>query len=173
MAAVERTTFRQMIRQELPDLLREDAAWRDELARILAGAFTPRWEIQDILARWDRKAELMEAELQEFKAEMSRWHQHWEELRQGQARLEEGQARLEQRVERVEEGQARLEQRLERVEEGQVRLEEGQVRVEQTVKRMDRRLLVLGNRWGPKNEAAVRNALQGLIGGLGYVGPQS
>ncbi len=76
-------------------------------------------------------------------------------------------------MERVEEGQARLEQRLERVEEGQVRLEEGQVRVEQTVKRMDRRLLVLGNRWGPKNEAAVRNALQGLIGGLGYVGPQS
>jgi hypothetical protein len=71
-----------------------------------------------------------------------------ERVEEGQGRLEEGQARLEQRVERVEEGQGRL---------------------EQTVGRMDRRLLVLGNRWGPKNEAAVRNALRGLIAGLGYV----
>jgi hypothetical protein len=218
MTTIEREAIRQVIREELPDLLRQNDVLRREVAVLLWDVFSPLQEIRDILERWDRRA----ARLEEGHTRLENGHTRLEEgqfhleqgyevvqqdlhtLKEGQARLEEGQGRLEQRAERLEEGQGRLEQRAERLEEGQgrleqraerleegqgrleqraerleegqgrleqraERLEEGQGRLEQGVGRMDRRLLVLGNRWGPKNEAAVRSALQGLIAGLGYV----
>jgi hypothetical protein len=190
MATTEREAIRQIIREDLPDLLRQNDVLRREVAVLLWDVFSPLQEIRDILDRWDRRAAKLEEghlRLENGHARLEDGQFHLEQgyeivqqdlhtlkegqarLEEGQGRLEEGQARLEQRVERVEEGQGRLEEGQARLEQRVERVEEGQGRLEQTVGRMDRRLLVLGNRWGPKNEAAVRNALRGLIAGLGYV----
>jgi len=200
---IDRETVRQIIRKELPALLREDRALRLEMAELLADVLITRRDHEAGIAELSRTLTQLNATLREVQAQLVQLNRRVDHLEARLAHLEDRidhlearleslerrmehletrmdslEARLENLERRMEHLEARmehletrmdsLEARLERLEEGQKRLEEGQARLERGQKRLEDRILVIGGRWGLKNEAAFRNALRGMLAGLGY-----
>jgi len=91
------------------------------------------------------------------------------ELRQGQAELRRDVTELRGDVTELRQGQVALCGDVTGLRGDVAGLRQGQAALQSGLDRVDNRLLVLGNRWGVQNEAAVRNALRGLLAGLGYV----
>ena len=172
---IDRETVRQIIRSELPALLREDRALRLEMAELLADVLMTRRDHEASIAELGRTLAQLNATLREVQAQLAQLNRRVDHLEARLAHLETRMDHLEARMERLEEGQAQILQRVTRLEEGQARLEEGQARLEEGQARLERgqrrleeRILVIGGRWGLKNEAAFRNALRGMLAGLGY-----
>ncbi len=172
---IDRETVRQIIRSELPALLREDRALRLEMVELLADVLMTRRDHEASIAELGRTLAQLNATLREVQAQLAQLNRRVDHLEARLAHLETRMDHLEARMERLEEGQAQILQRVTRLEEGQARLEEGQARLEEGQARLERgqrrleeRILVIGGRWGLKNEAAFRNALRGMLAGLGY-----
>jgi hypothetical protein len=91
------------------------------------------------------------------------------ELRQDVTELRQDVTELRQDVTELRQDVTELHQGQEELKTGFATLGRSQERLERSQQRTEDRLLVLGNRWGPQNEAAVRSALRGLLAGLGYV----
>ena len=91
------------------------------------------------------------------------------ELRQGHAELRRDVTELRGDVTELRQGQVALCGDVTGLRGDVAGLRQGQAALQSGLDRVDNRLLVLGNRWGVQNEAAVRNALRGLLAGLGYV----
>jgi hypothetical protein len=137
-------------------------------------------ELAEAQKRTEQRLDSLTQKVEELAEAQKRTEQKVEELAEAQKRTEqkveelaEAQKRTEQRldsltlkVEELAEAQKHTEQAIEKLAEAQGRTEQ---KVEQLFANFDRRLGVLGSRWGDGAERAFRQGLLESLKGLGYV----
>ena len=150
--------LKDVIKQELPGMLREDPALRAYILELTRREYADRAETQDqfyeILAelRRDREEQTRKWEEQNRKwdEQNRKWdeqNQQWKDFTQEQNRKWEEQNR------KWDEHQAQHKEEFERLHEEIMAL----------AKKHDRSIGALGSRWGLQSEAAFRNALAGIL----------
>jgi hypothetical protein len=146
------------LRQDVTELQQGQTELRQSQVELRQGQTELR---QDVTELRQGQTELRQ-DVTELRGDVTELQQGQAELRQGQTRLQQDMTELRQDVTELRQGQIELRGDVAGLRQGQIALQSG-------LDRVDNRLLVLGNRWGVQNEAAVRSALRGLLTGLGYV----
>jgi hypothetical protein len=164
--SLDRLEDRQETFQAGQDGLREDVTeLRGDVTELRQGQVELREDVTEL-----------RGDVTELRGDVTGLRQDVTELWQGQValrgdvtELRRGQVELRQDVTELRRGQVELRQDVTELRGDVAGLRQGQNALQSGLDRVDNRLLVLGNRWGVQNEAAVRNALRGLLAGLGYV----
>ena len=148
--------LKDVIKQELPGMLREDPALRAYILELTRREYADRAETQD------RFYEIL-AELRRDREEQTRkWeeqNQQWKDYTQEQNRKWEEQA---QQWRTPEQNRKWDEQNRKWDESGQ-RFDRLHEEIMALAKKHDRSIGALGSRWGLQSEAAFRNALAGIL----------
>jgi hypothetical protein len=135
--------LRELIKQELPALIREDQEIQELVLRLARREFASRAETQD------------------------RFYELLNELRKDRAEYRREFDQVHQKLDQVHEEFGRVNKEFDRVHEefGRVHEEFGRVHEEimALAKKYDRGIGALGARWGLQSEAAFRNALAGIL----------
>jgi len=172
---METNQVKELIKKELPRLLREDPLLRAYVLEVTREAYADKGQTEDrfaaLLERLDRKEEEYNrrwAEMQQRWEETQReWNTKWEETQrewkevqaQWEARWEENQRRWEENDRRWKEVQAQMKAQW---EENQRNFDKVHEEIMAQAKKFDRAIGALGARWGLRSEKAFRNALAGI-----------
>lgn len=170
------TELIELLRRELPKLLREDPVVREEIVTLVQPYAAPRqetdrkfWELLSELRRereeWNRKWEEKRAEETQKWAEQQRkweeWNQRWEKTQAEEAqKWEEWNRKWEE--ERAENTRKWIEQER-KWEESSRRFEAVHQEILAVADRLGRQIQALGARWGISSERAFREALAGIL----------
>ncbi len=138
---------------------------REDVARFLDRLA----EIRQSMERLEERQETFQVGQDALRQDVTELQQGQTELQQGQTELQQGQTELRGDVVAIRGDIAVMREDMAVIRGDVAGLRQGQNALQSGLDRVDNRLLVLGNRWGVQNEAAVRNALRGLLAGLGYV----
>ena len=159
-------SVKEIIKRELPELLRSDPSFRDYVLQLTHQRHPTRGETEDWFhaalgeLRRDREANERRWEEQKLKDE-----QKWEEQRlRDEQKWEEQRLRDEQKWEeqRLKDEKYQAEQSV-RWEESNRRFDRMHEAIMEQNKKFDRSIGALGARWGMQSERAFRNALAGIL----------
>jgi hypothetical protein len=153
------------LRQDVTELRQGQVALRGDVTELRQGQVALRGDVTEL--RGD-VTELRQGQA-ELRRDVTELRGDVTELRQGQVALCGDVTGLRGDVTELRQGQVALCGDVTGLRGDVAGLRQGQAALQSGLDRVDNRLLVLGNRWGVQNEAAVRNALRGLLAGLGYV----
>ena len=143
MCAMSVENLRELIKQELPALIREDQEIQELVLRLARREFANRAETQD---RFYELLNELRKDRAEYRREFDQVHQKFD-----QAHEEFG--RVNKEFDRIHEELGRVHEEFGRVHEEIMAL----------AKKYDRGIGALGARWGLQSEAAFRNALAGIL----------
>ena len=143
MCAMSVENLRELIKQELPALIREDQEIQELVLRLARREFASRAETQD------RFYEL----LNELRKDRAEYRREFDQVHQKFDQVHEEFGRLNKEFDRVHEELGRVHEEFGRVHEEIMAL----------AKKYDRGIGALGARWGLQLEAAFRNALAGIL----------
>src|SRR5918999_3998991 len=143
MCAMSVENLRELIKQELPALIREDQEIQELVLRLARREFANRAETQD------RFYEL----LNELRKDRAEYRREFDQVHQKFDQVHEEFGRLNKEFDRVHEELGRVHEEFGRVHEEIMAL----------AKKYDRGIGALGARWGLQSEAAFRNALAGIL----------
>jgi hypothetical protein len=135
--------LRELIKQELPALIREDQEIQELVLRLARREFASRAETQD------RFYEL----LNELRKDRAEYRREFDQVHQKFDQVHEEFGRVNKEFDRVHEELGRVHEEFGRVHEEIMAL----------AKKYDRGIGALGARWGLQSEAAFRNALAGIL----------
>jgi hypothetical protein len=143
MCAMSVENLRELIKQELPALIREDQEIQELVLRLAQREFASRAETQD------RFYEL----LNELRKDRAEYRREFDQVHQKFDQVHEEFGRVNKEFDRVHEELGRVHEEFGRVHEEIMAL----------AKKYDRGIGALGARWGLQSEAAFRNALAGIL----------
>ena len=143
MCAMSVENLRELIKQELPALIREDQEIQELVLRLARREFASRAETQD------RFYEL----LNELRKDRAEYRREFDQVHQKFDQVHEEFGRVNKEFDRVHEELGRVHEEFGRVHEEIMAL----------AKKYDRGIGALGARWGLQSEAAFRNALAGIL----------
>ena len=143
MCAMSVENLRELIKQELPALIREDQEIQELVLHLARREFASRAETQD---RFYELLNELRKDRAEYRREFDQVHQKFD-----QAHEEFG--RVNKEFDRIHEELGRVHEEFGRVHEEIMAL----------AKKYDRGIGALGARWGLQSEAAFRNALAGIL----------
>jgi hypothetical protein len=143
MCAMSVENLRELIKQELPALIREDQEIQELVLRLAQREFASRAETQD------RFYEL----LNELRKDRAEYRREFDQVHQKFDQVHEEFGRVNKEFDRVHEEFDRVHEEFGRVHEEIMAL----------AKKYDRGIGALGARWGLQSEAAFRNALAGIL----------
>lgn len=136
VCAMSVENLRELIKQELPTLIREDQEIQELVLRLAQREFASRAETQD------------------------RFYELLNELRKDRAEYRREFDQVHQKFDQVHEEFGRVNKEFDRVHEEFGRVHE---EIMALAKKYDRGIGALGARWGLQSEAAFRNALAGIL----------
>lgn len=136
VCAMSVENLRELIKQELPTLIREDQEIQELVLRLAQREFASRAETQD------------------------RFYELLNELRKDRAEYRREFDQVHQKFDQVHEEFGRVNKEFDRVHEEFGRAHE---KIMALAKKYDRGIGALGARWGLQSEAAFRNALAGIL----------
>ncbi len=174
---IDQEEFKQVIKDQLPGLMRSDPAFRDYIVEVSRERFADKQETQDRF--WEVMAELRR-DREENQRKWESWERKWGAQRKEDAekweawrkedaekweawRKEDAEKWEAWRKEDAEKWQAWLKEDAEKWERNEQRWRENQKALDKLSKRMDRGFGGLGARWGLKSEKAFRDALAGIL----------
>ncbi len=175
---MEQRSFQEQLLQELPRLLAENLALRQQIVEIVRPYFADRavteGRFEAMLAELQRQREESERRWQQLKEESDRrWaemQRRWQELKEeSERRWQELKEESDRRWEESERRWQQLKEESDRrwAEWRQTWKAFLDERYERDLKRLDHRLTTMlgsiGSRWGPKTEASFRNAIVGIL----------
>ena len=143
MCAMSVENLRELIKQELPALIREDQEIQELVLRLAQREFASRAETQD------RFYEL----LNELRKDRAEYRREFDQVHQKFDQVHEEFGRVNKEFDRIHEELGRVHEEFGRVHEEIMAL----------AKKYDRGIGALGARWGLQSEAAFRNALAGIL----------
>ncbi len=151
-------TLKDLIKQELPGLLREDPALRTFILELTRREFADRTETQDrfyeILAELRRDREEQTRKWEEQNRKWEEQNHKWEEQnRKWDEQTQQWKDFTQEQARKWDEHQAQHKEEFERMHEEIMAL----------AKKHDRSIGALGARWGLQSETAFRNALAGIL----------
>lgn len=135
--------IRELIKQELPALIREDQEIQELVLRLARHEFASRAETED---RFYELLNELRKDRAEYRREFDRVHEEF--------------GRIHEKFGRVDEEFSRIHEEFGRVNRGFDRVHE---EIMALAKKYDRGIGALGARWGLQSEAAIRNALAGIL----------
>lgn len=138
------TEIKALIRQELPQLLAQDAGMRDFILKTVSEHYTPRTEFDE---RFDRILNELQRDREEQARKWDEQNRKWDE--QNHKWEEQNRHWYEQALKWEEQNRKWYEQLAE---------------IRRLDKRFDSTIGALGARWGLFSEASFRNALAGILG---------
>jgi len=137
------TEIKEIIQQQLPQLIGKDSSIRDFILRTVSEYYAPKQETE---SKFDR----ILAELQRDREEQNRkWDEQnrkWEEQNQ---KWEEQNRKWDESSQRFDKMQSQIDDSLEEIKK--------------LSKKYDSTIGALGSRWGLYSEASFRNALKGIL----------
>jgi hypothetical protein len=136
MCAMSVENLRELIKQQLPALIREDQEIQELVLRLARREFASRAETQD------------------------RFYELLNELRKDRAEYRREFDQVHQKFDQVHEEFGRVNKEFDRIHEEFGRVHE---EIMALAKKYDRGIGALGARWGLQSEAAFRNALAGIL----------
>jgi hypothetical protein len=136
MCAMSVENLRELIKQELPALIREDQEIQELVLRLARREFASRAETQD---RFYELLNELRKDRAEYRREFDQVHQKFDQVHEKFGRIHEEFGRVHEEFGRVHEEIMAL------------------------AKKYDRGIGALGARWGLQSEAAFRNALAGIL----------
>src|ERR671914_776361 len=136
MCAMSVENLRELIKQELPALIREDQEIQELVLRLARREFASRAETQD---RFYELLNELRKDRAEYRREFDQVHQKFDQVHEEFGRVHEELGRVHEEFGRVHEEIMGL------------------------AKKYDRGIGALGARWGLQSEAAFRNALAGIL----------
>jgi hypothetical protein len=141
----------ELLRKELPKLLREDPAVREQILALIESHAAPKQETDQKF--WEMLAE--------FRREREEWNRRWEEKQAEDAKKwEEQQRKWDEWNQRWEQERA---EEAKKWEENSRRFEEVHQEILAVADRLGRQIQALGARWGISSERAFREALAGIL----------
>ena len=143
MCAMSVENLRELIKQELPALIREDQEIQELVLRLAQREFASRAETQD------RFYEL----LNELRKDRAEYRREFDQVHQKFDQVHEEFGRVNKEFDRIHEELGRVHEEFGRVHEEIMAL----------AKKYDRGIGALGAHWGLQSEAAFRNALAGIL----------
>jgi hypothetical protein len=164
MCTMSVENLRELIKQELPALIREDQEIQELVLRLAQREFASRAETQD---RFYELLNELRKDRAEYRREFDQVHQKFDQVHEEFGRVNKEFDRVHEEFDRIHEEFDRVHEELGRVHEefGRVHEEFGRVHEEimALAKKYDRGIGALGARWGLQSEAAFRNALAGIL----------
>jgi hypothetical protein len=142
--------LRELIKQELPALIREDQEIQELVLRLARREFASRAETQD---RFYELLNELRKDRAEYRREFDQVHQKFDQVHEEFGRVNKEFDRVHEELGRVHEEFGRVHEEFGRVHEEIMAL----------AKKYDRGIGALGARWGLQSEAAFRNALAGIL----------
>ena len=136
MRAMSVENLRELIKQELPALIREDQEIQELVLRLARREFASRAETQD---RFYELLNELRKDRAEYRREFDQVHQKFDQVHEEFGRVHEEFSRVHEEFGRVHE------------------------EIMAIAKKYDRGIGALGTRWGLQSEAAFRNALAGIL----------
>jgi hypothetical protein len=147
----------ELIRRELPTLLREDPSLRSYLRSLLASEFADRGQTED---RFDR----LFAELRRSQEEQShRWEETNKRLEEQSRQWFEQQKWMQEQEKKWREQDLREEDHRRSWKESADRFNRVHEEIMAMSGKLERKVGALGARWGMQSESAFRNALAGIL----------
>lgn len=150
MCAMSVENLRELIKQELPTLIREDQEIQELVLRLAQREFASRAETQD---RFYELLNELRKDRAEYRREFDQVHQKFDQVHEEFGRVNKEFDRVHEEFDRVHEELGRVHEEFGRVHEEIMAL----------AKKYDRGIGALGARWGLQSEAAFRNALAGIL----------
>src|ERR687896_453198 len=150
MCAMSVENLRELIKQELPALIREDQEIQELVLHLARREFASRAETQD---RFYELLNELRKDRAEYRREFDQVHQKFDQVHEEFGRVNKEFDRVHEEFDRVHEEFGRVNKEFDRVHEEIMAL----------AKKYDRGIGALGARWGLQSEAAFRNALAGIL----------
>jgi hypothetical protein len=145
-------------KRELPRLLREDPALRDDVLELTRGLYADRAETGD---RFDRVLDELRRDREEQARKWDEQNLKWrEQTREQNLRWEEQSRLWEEQARKWDEGREELRRQR---EDARRELDQVHDEIMALAKKLDRSIGALGARWGLQSESAFRNALAGIL----------
>ena len=157
MCAMSVENLRELIKQELPALIREDQEIQELVLRLAQREFASRAETQD---RFYELLNELRKDRAEYRREFDQVHQKFDQVHEEFGRVNKEFDRVHEEFDRVHEELGRVHEELGRVHEEFGRVHE---EIMALAKKYDRGIGALGAHWGLQSEAAFRNALAGIL----------
>jgi len=154
---VRKEEIERVIIAELPRLMAESPAFRQQLIGIVAEVFVRKEELKQVL---DAIRDLRE----DFS---TRFEEHSRILEELSKRQEEHSRILEGHSKRLEEMSMRLEEHSKRLERHSQTIEELMKRLDEHAKRLESAIGGLGARWGIMSKESFRQGLKGILQDIG------
>jgi hypothetical protein len=164
MCAMSVENLRELIKQELPALIREDQEIQELVLRLAQREFANRAETQD---RFYELLNELRKDRAEYRREFDQVHQKFDQVHEEFGRVNKEFDRVHEEFGRVNKEFDRIHEEFGRVNKEFDRVHEEFGRVHEEImalaKKYDRGIGALGARWGLQSEAAFRNALAGIL----------
>jgi hypothetical protein len=145
------TTIKEIIRQNLPEMLAEDPLVRDFVLRTVSNYYAVKSEA-------DSKFDRILAELQRDREEQAR---KWEE---NNHKWDEQNSKWEENNHKWDEQNHKWNEQNRKWDEQNRKWDEQLAEIRRLDRRFDSTIGALGSRWGLSSEASFRNALKGILG---------
>ncbi|GAB4579592.1 MAG: DUF3782 domain-containing protein [Anaerolineales bacterium] len=180
MSEIDYSEFREILKKELPRMIREHPETRYEVFTLLMEVTPPRpdvitqfeefqqkWaerdrQFSDFQAETGQRFDRLEGELQEFRSEVN---ERFERVDEHLERVDEHLERVDERLERVDEHLERVDEHLERVDERLEQIDHRFEQVDQRFEQIDRRFEQVDQRFDGVDDRFDR--LERMIDRLG------
>ncbi|WP_028325365.1 PD-(D/E)XK nuclease family protein [Desulfatirhabdium butyrativorans] len=149
--------IKEIIRKELPTLLRDDPELRAFLSDLMRRDFTSRAETQDRFYEiLDELRRDREEQKKKWEAQQKKWDEQEKERKEQQKKWDEQQNRWDEQQKRWEEQKEHW-----RINHEQFNMVHQEIMAQ--ARKFDRSIGALGARWGLRSEKAFRDALAGIL----------
>ena len=151
------TDLKNLIQQQLPELISQDPQIRDFILRTVSNYYAPKQETE---SRFDQI-------LRELREDRERQDRKWEEQNrkweEQNRKWEEQNYKWEEQNRKWDEATKRFDKMQEQIDRHSQQIDQSLAEIQKLYKQYDSAIGALGSRWGLYSEASFRNALKGIL----------
>jgi hypothetical protein len=156
--------LKNLIQQQLPELIRQDPQIRDFILRTVSDYYAPKPETENrfdqILRELREDRERQDRKWEEQNRKWEEQNRKWEEQ---DRRWEEQNRKWEEQNRKWDESSQRFEKMQEQIDRHSQQIDQTLAEIQKLHKQYDSAIGALGSRWGLYSEASFRNALKGIL----------
>ena len=149
--------FKNLIEQQLPELISQDPQIRDFILRTVSDYYAPKQETE---SRFDQILRELREDRQKQDLKWEEQNRKWDEATK---RFDQMQAQIDRHSEQFDQTLAEIKDLNQKYDRHSEQFDQTLAEIKRLDKRYDSTIGALGSRWGLYSEASFRNALKGIL----------